>query len=364
MQISAALIGDLMGNVSGGLRQGVRPLGRLDLGLTVAGDAYGLPGFTAFFDGTQTADGGFSERYAGDMQGVSNVDAPGGFLLYQAWVQKSWNDDATVKIGLIDLNSEFDVQEAGVVFVNSSFGIGAEYGLSGAMGPSIYPFPGLGVTGSVKLDDDMTFRAGVFDAVPRDPDRPRRFSFTLSDKDGALLTGEFDARLSDAVHLQIGAWNYTGGFDTLAAPSRSSHDNRGFYGTLTARLWQDGEHGPAVDGWVRGGTAKDSINPVSAYFGGGIVYTGPFAGRPNDQLGFAVANAYLGGPARDAAQNAGSSLPSRETTFELTYAAPVAEWLVVQPDVQYVVNPAGGGRIKDAFVVGLRLSISLSETIG
>ena len=54
-----------------------------------------------------------------------------------------------------------------------------------------------------------------------------------------------------------------------------------------------------------------------------------------------------------------------ETVLEVTYQCQVAPWLIVQPDFQYVFNPAGGvtnpdnasERIGDAAVFGLRANI-------
>jgi porin len=53
--------------------------------------------------------------------------------------------------------------------------------------------------------------------------------------------------------------------------------------------------------------------------------------------------------------------------LELTYQAVLAPWLVVQPDVQYVFHPGGGGArsadpaatIPDALVIGLRTTLKL-----
>jgi porin len=56
-----------------------------------------------------------------------------------------------------------------------------------------------------------------------------------------------------------------------------------------------------------------------------------------------------------------------ETIIELTYQAQVTPWLIVQPDLQYVVHPGGNipnpnvsgdnTPIKDALVMGLRTAI-------
>ena len=47
-----------------------------------------------------------------------------------------------------------------------------------------------------------------------------------------------------------------------------------------------------------------------------------------------------------------------ETTVELTYLAQLGSWLVVQPDVQYVIHPGGTRGMRNAVVPGLRIAAS------
>jgi porin len=55
---------------------------------------------------------------------------------------------------------------------------------------------------------------------------------------------------------------------------------------------------------------------------------------------------------------------SRETVIEMMYKAQLAPWWVVQPDLQYVINPGGGvlnpdGSIRsNALVVGVRTTLN------
>ena len=74
---------------------------------------------------------------------------------------------------------------------------------------------------------------------------------------------------------------------------------------------------------IHEGFADARINPIVAYAGGGLVYTGIFG--EEDQAGFAVASAHLGGPARGAL--AGSPLREGETTLEATYSFVARDWL-------------------------------------
>ena len=56
---------------------------------------------------------------------------------------------------------------------------------------------------------------------------------------------------------------------------------------------------------------------------------------------------------------AGQGPQSYEIAVELTYIVQATRWLQVQPDVQYIINPGGTGKIRDALVIGFQLAINL-----
>jgi porin len=366
-EASAVAVVDLMGNVSGGTATGSRALNTLDLNVHVVGDTFGLQGLSAYADLEQTGGGGFSARYVGDTQAVSNIDATDGITLYEAWVEKSWDDRASLKAGIIDLNTEFDQQDVGAIFVNGSFGMGAEFSHSNSLGPSIFPTPGLGFRLGFKLDDVFSAKLGVFDGLPRDPDHPHRLSFSLSAHDGALIVAELDAQPTDKIEAKFGVWQYTASFPDILQPVpgvvKQSSDNRGAYIETSAHLYREaGSDAKGLDGWLRVGAANSSVDAISGYIGGGLVYRGLIPGRDEDALGVAVASAFYGTPARRAAAMAGGHQVPNETTLEATYVASVLPWLQLQPDIQYVFNPAADPAAKrHAFVAGLELTASWSS---
>jgi porin len=100
------------------------------------------------------------------------------------------------------------VQEVGEIFINGSFGMGAEFSHSSSQGPSIFPIPGIGSRLQVKINDDLSAKLGVFDALPREPAHPHRLSFSLSAHEGALIVAELDAKFSEAIEGKFGFWQY------------------------------------------------------------------------------------------------------------------------------------------------------------
>jgi porin len=185
--------------------------------------------------------------------------------------------------------------------------------------------------------------------------------------DGALIIGQVEKRFGDTARIEAGAWTYTSPFPALdrfsigGAP-RALHGNDGLYGLVEGRLIaKPGDKDGGLSGWLRLGVANGDINPVSSYLGAGLVYTGLITGRDKDEIGFAVARAGLGAGARFTGALAGRRIGQAETNLEATYRYAFRDWLNIQPDVQYVINPRGDEHISNALVIGLRLAFTYSK---
>jgi hypothetical protein len=51
-----------------------------------------------------------------------------------------------------------------------------------------------------------------------------------------------------------------------------------------------------------------------------------------------------------------------ETQVELTWRAPLADWVAVVPGAQWVNRPGADANVRDAFVVGMRFEFALQHT--
>jgi porin len=106
------------------------------------------------------------------------------------------------------------------------------------------------------------------------------------------------------------------------------------------------------------------VNTMPFFANGGLVYRGLFASRPHDTAAFGVAyGAFSSQRARSQrdARSAGSAagIQKYEVALELTYIVQATRWLQVQPDLQYIINPGGTGRIPNALVLGFQLALTL-----
>ncbi len=358
--------GEIWRNTKGGLRRDTRYLDNLDIQLEVdMEEVFGLSGGTFFAYGLLNNGEEFSADVVGDAQVVSNIDAPYALRVLELWYQQNFLDDRlSFLLGLWDLNSEFDANDTGSLFINSSHGIGAEIAQTGENGPSIFPVTSLAFRAAWKATDTLTLKAAVLDAVPGDPDNFSKTTIDLSDDEGALTVVEASYE-NEGTKIAGGYWVYSGDFDHLTKtggmgmPLRED-GNDGFYVLAEQKVFSeadDPDQGLSV--FARYGVADDDFNQFKSYAGLGAVYTGLFPGRDEDQIGFAMALAENGSPYKRALAMSSSFADSREVNLELTYRAQITPWLALQPDIQYIINPGTDPALDDALVVGLRAEISL-----
>jgi porin len=350
LDLSAANVTDVLTDVSGGLRRQTRFLDKFDVTAAFVGDNHERPGWSAFLDLQATNGGNFSASVSGDAEVISNIEAPAGTRVLDAWIARDFNGEGGVKTGIVDLNTEFDVQATGALFLNASHGIGPDFSQAGQNGPSIFPAPGLGAVGWLITDDHWQIKAGIFEGISGDPAHPGRTALNLSSEEGALLVFEARNHISPDFVVGGGVWHFTAPFDTLDA-AKQSRANTGAYAIADGVLYAAPEGDRAgLSGWLRAGFANGDINPVDATIGGGLVYTGPF-GRKADQAGIAFSYIHFGTQARRAALVIGD----HEANLEATYSFGIGDHLIVQPDIQYVLSPGADTSVDNALVMGSRI---------
>lgn len=354
VEYDAVLTADLLRNHSGGLREGNRVMSNLDLSAAWQGEGEAFKNWDGFAYVLADAGGGFSEFYSGDAQVVSNIDAPKGVRLFEAWLRRTSDDERwSVTGGLINLNGIFDVQEAGTLFLNASHGIGPDYSQTG---PSIFPFSTLGLVGEWQASETLRLRAGVFDGVAGDPAHQSSFiGVKLGDGDGAHWVAEAQQDFARG-YVKLGAWTYTAKAERLDGTGLSD-GNSGYYAQLKYDFYKpEADSDRGVSGWVRLGKANKDLQAIETYAGGGLVWTGPLTGRESDAVGLAIAHADFGQPYAEAA---GMNL-NPETIYELSYRYAIRDGLSLQPDVQYIRHPAGDPQTDDVLVLGVRLRVGLA----
>jgi porin len=373
-RFDALYTSEIWQNMHGGLRTGNKVLGDLDVAAEIDGErAFGLEGVTLFANGLFIHGGSLSGQYIGDAQTVSNIEAPHQARLFELWVEKrfgSTNEGHSLRVGLYDLNSEFDVSDTGSLFVNSSHGISPQISQTGLNGPSIFPVTSLGARWRWALGPAWSAQFVALDGVPGDPNRPASNAIRLDSRDGVLLAGEIARQGARLKKAAVGVWRYTARFDAFdpsasdaTSPARRRGDP-GVYALIDTQLFTERDDGKqGLSGFVRAGTADSRVNRFANFLGAGLVYTGALPQRPEDQLGLAVASANNGGAYRISSARDGITTDRRETAIELTYRFALTSWLTLQGDLQHIINPDTNPLLADATAIGLRFELTATKEL-
>jgi porin len=369
-ETGALFVGDALSNVHGGLREGSAWVDYLELAAEFdAGRALGVGDMTLFASVVRTNPPTFSDRYVGDAMVVSNIDSERALRVLEAWFDWGFGARGTgsVLVGLYDLNSEFDTTESRGLFINSAYGIGQELAQTGRNGPSIYPETALAARVAWAPSEPWLLEFAVVDGVPGDPEDHHKSRWHVSRSEGALLIGEISAAAGPVAQLSVGHWRYTGKFAGIRpvpddGAFRFERDNHGTYVTAEFRPRNEPDAGaPRWSAFVRAGQANDRVNVFERHVAAGVVAELPWPGTHGSQLGLAASEARVGADYRSLQSQAGTDLAHCERNMELTWRVPLGEHVVLQPDVQYVVNPGAERRIPNAWVVGVRLELSVSR---
>lgn len=312
-------IGDAGRNFSGGAKTGSAVMGLSALRLHFHNEkSLGLKGNSVFIH-LQSTYGRDMTEYIGDSQTTSNIEAVADTgKVYEAWMSQEFGRFSLLA-GLFDLNSEFYVTEASALFLNASFGIGAEFAQTGVNGPSIFPTPGLAARSRLQIGEYGYLMAAVFEGESGSAQNPYGTKVKLNASEGELLIAETGWRAEKMAKLGLGAWTYS-----------QEDDERGLY------LLAEKHLAPAdLAFFVRYGVAAYREGSAKFNLSGGAVY------REILGLGWTTADA--------------------ETAIELTYSVELTKWLVIQPDLQYVVNPGADPSFDNALTGYIRVKINLSK---
>lgn len=356
--------GEAAANPIGGLHNGGTYLNNIDAQLRIdTGREFGWTGGQAFFEGFYANANSINGHYVGAVQDPSAIDSEEGslFRVYQAYYEQQLGT-TNVLFGIYDLETEFGSTKPMDIFFNGEYAWNTALDASGQNGPSTYPNTSLALRVKQQIADHWTVKAAVLDGVPDSVKSPNSNAITISQANGALLIGELDYTPTRTTKLLAGYWNYTGAFSAQDETNadgtpRQVYGSRGGYIGGATRLYSAGGR-RGLDVFANLGFADATTNQVNGSLNAGLTYTGLLDSRPTDQLGFAAGAAHAGNAYRQMQIASGNPTDAYEDNFELTYRAKIADWLVMQPDVQYWIHPGMDATRKNDLLVMLHFEIS------
>lgn len=342
---------------------------------------------------------GPSRSFVGNQQLISNIEATPSLKLYDFWLNQTLLDKKlSLRAGQEGANDEMMVTAYGGLLLNSSFGFpGMPASDLPAGGPN-YPLAAPFARALYNASDQVTLVGAVYTGNPAplgpgDPQLRDRNGTAFVLNDHTLTFGEVwyspnpKASANLPTTYKLGVWYSSDTFKDrrfdnagglLASPTSTGNPlnhagDWAVYGIADQKVWQHPdakERGVGVFVQLMGGPSDRNL--ANFFAEAGINWFGPLARRPHDILGLGVSYLGISPAARSysgdlvAFGRAASSYASNETVIEATYEAPVTNWLTLQPDIQYVINPnAGipnnfaGTPLPNALVIGMRATIRL-----
>ncbi|WP_138429057.1 carbohydrate porin [Fodinibius saliphilus] len=387
--VDVNLITEVMGNIAGGIKQEAVFIENLDFKVLM--DTEKLIGWSGsnILLSTLQNNGQSISAHAGDVQGISNIEAVKTIRLFEAWIQQNlFKNKLSILGGLYDINSEFDFMESASLFIQSSQGLGGDFAGSGLIGPPTFPIAGLG--GRIKYvpNRKIYLQAGIFDGVPGAPGEIDHADFSWNKRGGSLVMAELgllsfgdntfkpqqglttrqqrshvgrEVSSDYQSKIAFGAWNYSRNYVSerygLSRPGITDNQNdQGIY-ILADWKWNPNPQKPYQQLSIFGriGFAENEVSRFKSYGGGGITFKGILPGDPNGLMGLSIASV------QDSKlfQRINPGIDDFETAIEWTYLSKVVPWLNVQPDLQYIISPGTAPNRENVWILGLRTDIIL-----
>ena len=351
--------GEVYNNTRGGINTNNATRYRGNIDLIVNGDLeelFGISGASFFLYGGQVHGKSLTYDDVGDWQVISSID-PYPYVdvtqVQEAWWRQEFLDGQLYfKIGHQDANADFGFADLAGDFINNSFVT------TPTIPMPIWPAQSFGVSGFYQLNADLKLSAGIYESNRLG----RLWGDSLSGSSGQIGIGQVEWKTQTGPDGQLpGTWRAGGWVDngnwrqiTTAPVGQVYKNNYGFFSSGDQLLFKeeygtDDEQGLGV--FYEFGWSPGDRNFIQTYYGAGVVYRGLIPRRDADTCGVGIADIQFG----QATRNRDGLL--YETVIEGFYKSQINDYLVIQPDVQFIANPGGKGT--DALVVGVRFELVL-----
>ncbi len=399
---------EVLGNVTGGVKTGFAYDGLTQAVLQLDTErAFGWHGGLFNVSGLQIHGSNLSANNLLTLETASGIEANRAWRLWELWYQQKILDEdrLDIRVGQMSLDNEFMISQEALLFVNTADGWPVVPSVDLPGGGPAYPLSALGVRARGRATDALTWLLAVLNGSPvrnniGDPQvqNPSGTSFPLNG--GELVIGELQysypalgAMVSPGQGeplsgtYRIGFWYNSEEFAdlqfdntglSLANPASTGtpqkhRGNYSFYGVVDQTVWRSPEDGRTLNVFGRAmGTPLGDRNLVVFGLNAGLALHAPFASRGDDVFGIGMGYARVSGSASALDRATGfytgtfQRVRSGETFIEVMYRYQLIPSVVLQPDLQYVLNPGAGivnpdiptQTVKNEVVLGVRVSVT------
>ncbi|MEQ1105693.1 carbohydrate porin [Acinetobacter ursingii] len=301
--------------------------------------------------------------------------------LTQAWIKKGFDDNTVqVKIGRMGMSDDFNSSQC--EFQNLLL-CGGQLGKS--IGSIWYNWPvGLwGANVKYQFAPEWTLGLGVYEVNPdnvKTQSNSDGFNLDMNNVKGATIPVELAWKPKLSVfnglpdEYKIGALYSTADANDVGTAGKEHSGKHSFWINTQQQLTQRGNDPKRGLFLSFNGVLNDkATTTVQSTQQIAVWYKGVFDSRPNDSIGFGLANYLVNDRARDRqiATNesrgyyeydafATNYIPIQrdELNVELNYTYQWSPAVMLRPNIQYIHQPAGVKEVDDAWVAGLTMRLN------
>ncbi|WP_180001587.1 MULTISPECIES: carbohydrate porin [unclassified Acinetobacter] len=372
IKFEANLLTDTAYLADGGRNEGADPLTSAQLWLGTQLDMEKLAGWNGVtVRAAMTARQGQSTsvRDLQDLNAPQLANAQGTFgrgnqdsRLSELSIEKNYKDQGlSIKAGRLGLGMDFNVMACD--FASTAF-CAAQMGKWQGNIWMNTPVAQWGARVKQQLNPELVVQVGVYEFNPDNGlsyGEDQGWSLDTDHADGVTIPAEVIWTPKSWVNGLPGSYRVGGMYNTaddvanqkdIANPTDAK--NRTFAGWLAVeqQLTSTGQGRQGLHSFANFTWHDRDTNKVDHSQQIGVKYIGLADSQPNDILGLAVNRVHI----NDRIKNLNFDA-SAEYNIELNYSYNATKWLMLRPNLQYVINPGSSNNVDDALVLGLTTRI-------
>jgi porin len=352
----------LQGNPLGGEDQAFRYTGLLDFGIDLDMETMAqLKGFWIHVSGSW-ASGRDLTADVGAFAPVNAVFSGDSVRLFEMYLEERvLRDRLSIRLGRISVGWEYGLDyDYFTQYMSAAFRLNV-FALD-ASDPnfSVIPFANWGARLRWTPNENWRVQASWMNGFPRDfeDDDKHGVDFTFKPREGSFFILEASYQWVPTTELRnenpgrlpgritFGGYYDTGTFERLDDSGDTDKVLGKAYVIARQKVWEPvivSDRGIVV--WTAGTVGgKRSIVPITYFWSGGMVWTGPFRRLTKDVLALGFAAQFFSEALID---------QKVETVLEGAYSFNVTTWLTITPDIQYIIRPSGMRSIDNALLAGV-----------
>lgn len=273
-----------------------------------------------------------------------------------------------LKLGYMAMGNDLGGLDSGILcnFMNAGF-CGHPLNMSGGSGWTNYPNAHLGARVKYDFSPAWQLRVAAFNVDPQsNGNSSRAWHVGPKHTTGTVVPIELVYKHTSELpgEYKLGYYYDSSNVQRIGSDKRVS-GRGGHYLLIDQALWNSQtSEGRTLHAFGQYSAASKAASPFSRWYGAGLVLYKPFAGRPRDTVALGYGRAVPNPRSRDvlqqaaeASDNAFPNLDSAEQLLELSYGYQATPWLILRPDVQYIIEPGAfsGEKIDNALILGLQV---------